>query len=287
MSKLRLVQKMHTVMIFLLIFIFLISTGFAFENNPGNISKVKIDERNHSWQRGKEFSRLTKVDWRNLLNLEYAQQQNANSAEPSTSLAEVYLGRLAEKSKADRRIAGISCLILGMVYSALGIWDLTSNEGGGGVILALGLAIDGVGILCLKIRSRAERELNGVLCIQDLNEREIVGREALFSLADKAQEGRIISGILSGVFSLYCFAAKPFDFSELEDTDEEADGMKYYNELMGSIFGAVALYRLIKKSAEEKALQRYLKESEKENRTGIRLGIDFFGNGRIALSFSF
>jgi len=30
--------------------------------------------------------------------------------------------------------------------------------------------------------------------------------------------------------------------------------MEYYDVLMGSIFGAVALYRLIKKSAEEKAL---------------------------------
>jgi len=56
---------------------------------------------------------------------------------------------------------------------------------------------------------------------------------------------------------------------------------------MGSIFGAIALYELIKKSSEEKTLQRYLEESKKENRTGIRWGIDPYGNGRIALLFSF
>jgi len=283
MSKLRLVQKIRTVLIFSLIFIFLINTGFAFENNIGNVSKVQDDKENVLWQKAKEFSELTKLNRRNALNLEYAQQQNANSAEPSTSLAEVYLGRLAEKSKADRRVAGISCLILGTVYSALGIWDLTSNEGGGGVILALGLAIDGLGIWCLKTRSRAERELDNVLKIDDLREREKVGREALFSLADKARKGRILSSIFSGAFSIYCFVAKPYTTRKHEDTE----GVKYYNEFMGSIFGAVALYELVNKSAEEKALQRYLKESEKENRTGIRLGIDSFGNGRIALLFSF
>jgi len=287
MSKLRLVKKIHTLLIFSLIFIFLINTGFAFENNIGNISKVRVDKENILWQKAAEFSKGNRLNCKNVLHLEYAQEQEVNSAEKSGSLAEFYLGRLAEKGKAEKRIAGISCLVLGTLYSSLGIWGVTTNKDGGGVILALGLVMGGLGIWWLKTRSQAERELDNVLKIEDVGEREKVGREVLFLLADKARPGRLLSCIFSGLFSIYIFVAKPYEFDEREDTNRETNTMRYYNELIGSMFGAIALYKLMIKSAEEKALQRYLKESEKENRTGIRWGIDPFGNGKIAFLFSF
>jgi len=212
-------KKMRAVLTFSLIFILLIDAGFAFENSVSNAPKVANGKEDALWQQGKEFSELTKINRRNVLNLKYAQQQNANSVKSSSSLAELYLGRLAEKGKADRRIVGILSLVSGTLYLSTGIWLLIDNKSGGDLLVASGLAIDGLGIWYLKTPSRAERELDNALRIEDVAEREKAGREALFSLADKAQRGRILSAILSGAFSIYCFVAKPYSSRDSEDTE--------------------------------------------------------------------
>ena len=287
MSKLRLVQKINTGLIFSLIFIFLINTGFAFENNIGNISKVGVDRENFLWQKAGEFSKHNRLNCKNVLHLEYAQEQEVNSAEKLGSLAEFFLGRLAEKGKAERRIAGIGSLVLGTLCLSVGIFLLADDDSAGALLVGSGLVIDGLGIWCLKRRSPAEREFDNLLGIENVIERERVGREALFSLADKAQRGRILSAISSGALSIYFFVARPYKSLENKDKDGDIEMMEYYDVFMGSIFGALALYELINKSTEEKVLQRYLEESEKENRTGLRWGIDSGGNGKIVLLFSF
>jgi len=270
-----------------LIFIFLINTGLGFENNIGNISKVGMDKENILWQKAEEFSRSNRLNCKNVLSLEYAQEQEVNSGEKSGSLAEIYLGRLAEKGKAERRIAGIGSLVLGTLCLSVGIFLLADDDSAGALLVGLGLITDGVGIWCLKRRSPAEREFDNLLGIENVIERERVGREVLFSFADKAQRGRILSAIFSGALSIYFFVARPYKSLENKDKDGDIEMMEYYDVLMGSTFGALALYELMRKSAEEKVLQRYLKESEKENRTRIRWGIDPYGNGKITLLFSF
>jgi len=287
MSKLRLVQKINRVLIFALTFIFLINTGFAFESSSDNIFKKEVNKENILWQKGKEFSEPARLNWRNPLHLEYAQQQNANSTETSTSLAEFYLGRLAEKGKAERRIAEIGSLVLGTLCLSVGIFLLVDNGSAGAVLVGSGLVMDGLGIWCLKRRSPAEREFDNLLGIENVIERERVGREALFSFADKAQRRRILSAISSGGLSIYFFVARPYRSLGNKDKDGDVEIIEYYDVLIGSIFGALALYDLMRKSTEEKILQRYLEESEKENRTGLRWGIDHNGNGRIALLLSF
>ena len=106
MPKLSFVQKIRTVLTFSLIFVFLINTGFGFENNTGSVSKVGLDKENILWQKAEEFPRPNRLNCKNVLSLEYAQEQKANSAGTSTSLAEVYLGRIAQRHKAKRRITG-------------------------------------------------------------------------------------------------------------------------------------------------------------------------------------
>jgi len=287
MSKLRLVKKVNTGLIFSLIFIFLINTGFGFENNIDSVSKVGVDKENILWQKAGEFSTRNRLNCKNVLYLEYAQEQKANSAGTSTSLAEVYLGRIAQRHKAKRRIIGVVSLAFGTLYLFMGILLLPESEGGGGLLMGSGVVMGGLGIWCLKARSQAEKEFDSLLRIEDIQEREKVGREALFSLADGAKKGRILWGIFSGIYSIYCFAGRPFGTGNHEDANGEEEGLKYYNEYIGSIFGAVTLYNFLVKSGEEKALQRYLKESGRENRTEIRLGIDPYGNGKIVLLFSF
>ena len=283
MSKLRLVQKINTGLIFSLIFIFLINTGFGFENNIGDISKVGVDKENILWQKAEEFPKSNRLNCKNMLSLEYAQEQKANSAGTSGSLAEFYLGRLAEKGKAERRIAGIGSLVLGTLCLSVGIFLLADDDSAGALLVGSGLVMDGLGIWCLKRRSPAEREFDNLLGIENVIERERVGREALFSFADKAQRRRILSAISSGALAIYFFVGRPYKSLGNEDIEM----MEYYDVLMGSMFGALALYELISKSTEEKVLQRYLEESEKENRTGLRWGIDSGGNGKIALFISF
>lgn len=287
MSKLRLVQKINTGLIFSLIFIFLINIGFAFENNIGDISKVGVDKENILWQKAEEFPRSNRLNCKNMLSLEYAQEQEANSAETSSSLAEFYLGRLAEKGKAERRIAGIGSLVLGTLCLSVGIFLLADDASAGALLVGSGLVMGGLGIWCLKRRSPAEREFDNLLGIENVIERERVGREVLFSFADKAQRGRILSAIFSGAMSIYFLVARPYKSLENKHKEGDVEIMEYYDVLTGSIFGALALYDLMRKSTEEKVLQRYLEESEKENRTGLRWGIDPYGNGEISLLISF
>jgi len=287
MSKLRLVQKINTGLIFSLIFVFLINTGFAFENNIGNISKAGVDKENILWQKAEEFPRPNRLNCKNVLSLEYAQEQKANSAGTSTSLAEVYFGRIAQRHKAKRRIIGVGSLAFGTLYLFMGILLLPESGGGGGLLMGSGVVMGGLGIWCLKARSQAEKEFDSLLKIEDIQERERVGREALFSFADKAQRGRILSAISCGALAIYFFVARPYKSLENKDKDGDIEMMEYYDVLIGSIFGAVTLYNFLVKSGEEKALQRYLKENGRENRTEIRLGIDPYGNGKIVLLFSF
>ena len=229
------------------------------------------------------------------LGLSHGEHENLSPAGGSGSLAEIYLGRVAEKSKHARTMSGVGCLILGtgtIVLGAAIVGDevVDNSQVVGGALLGFGVVVDAVSLWLLSTPSRAERELDNVLGITNLERRERVGHEVLVSLAEGARTNRILEGVSCAIASGYFFMAQPYK------TYEGAFGWGYstmaeesspLNFAMGASYGALSLYYLMTKSTEEKALQRYLEESKQGQQLGLRLGVDPFGKGRIALSFSF
>ena len=288
MSTSDLVQRMLPVLIFSLTFTFLTGTIIASENSVGRIPFLISDEDEVlvASQEASAIPEQASSNWAGLSSLKFGEQEDTSSVGTPGSLAEVYLGRVAEKYKQARKTGGVLGLVAGTALVVGGVaiasdQDIEDAGSVGATFIVLGLVMDGVAIWRLKTPSRAEREFDNVLGIADPVQRERVGREALISLADDARTGRIVGGISLAIFSAYFFIAQP------SDSYYEYYEVGSLDNLMGAVYGGLALYTLVTKSTEEKALQRYLEESKQGERMGLRLGIDPSGRGRIALALSF
>jgi hypothetical protein len=219
-------------------------------------------------------------NWRNKYNLIYGQRENINPEEKSESLAEGYLKRLAERSKRVRKTRGIVNLLGGGVLLVSGVVLLSSADeedffggifGGifGAAAIASGAVLAGSGIYNLSIPSRAERELEDILSISDLAQRERAGYGALSSLAVRGRRRRIFCGIIWSAISAYILTRE------------------YGNFLGAGIYGAFAVYEFARKSRAERVFQSYLKEKEFQNRLEFRVGILSYGGVKVGFAYSF
>jgi len=288
MSTSDLLQRMPAVLIFSLGFTFLTGTVIASENSVGRIPFVISDENEVlvASQETSAISEQASSNWAGLSSLKFGEQEDTSSVGTPGSLAEVYLGRVAEKHKEARKTGGVLGLVAGTALVVGGFviasdQDIEDAGSVGATFIVLGLAMDGLAIWRLKTPSRAEREFDNVLGIADPAQRERAGREALISLADDARTVRIMSGIVYAIFSAYFFIAQP------SDSYYEYYEVGSLDNLMGASYGALALYTLATKSTEEKALQRYLEESKREQGMGLRLGVGPSGRVQVALVLSF
>lgn len=219
--------------------------------------------------------------WENMSNLMYGQKENVNSKKKSESLAEGYLKRLAERSKKIRKTWGAVGLIGGGICLGLGAAAMSSAEEEEDVvegfftyftgIMLVATGVGGVvgGTLSFVIPSGAERELEDVLRISDLAQRERASHEALSSLADRGKKWRILSCILCAGLSAYSLLSKEGDY------------------LSAGEFGAFAVHNLIRKTPAERAFQNYLRERELRKKLGLSIGVVPYGGVKIGLSLSF
>jgi len=215
-----------------------------------------------------------------IYNCKYGLQKEQRSEVTSPSLAEGYLKRLAERKKKSRKTWGAVGLIGGGICLGLGAAAMSSaeEEGGwealgkgiaGALLVATGVVGVVGGALSLAIPSGAERELEDVLRISDLAQRERASHEALSSLAARGKKSRILSCILLAGFSAYYLSSKERD---------------YYS---AGTLGAFAVYSLIRKTPEERAFQNYQKEREQQRKLEFHLGIGPHGGVNIGLSLSY
>jgi hypothetical protein len=198
----------------------------------------------------------------------------------SPSLAEVYLKRLAERKRTNRRTRGAVGLIGGGICLGLGavLWSSAEEKGGwegffeglGGVTL---IALGGTGIvvggLSLAFPSGAERELTEVLKISDPAQREVASQEALSYLATRGKRYRIITSIVFAGISVYSLFRNENEYGN------------------PGIFGAFAVYSLLRKTPEERAFQNYQQVRDRQNNLGLHLGIGPHGGVVVSFSFSY
>jgi hypothetical protein len=202
----------------------------------------------------------------------------------SPSLAEGYLRRLAERKKKSRRTRGTVGLIGGGICLALGAATLSSVEeeagwegfwvnfgkgAAGSLLVATGVVGVIGGALSLVIPSGAERELGDVLRISDVGQRERASHDALSSLAARGKTSRILTSIAFAGFSAYSLFRKESNYDS------------------AGIFGAFAVYSLIRKTPEERVFQNYEKEREQQKRLRLRLGFSPKGGAYVCLSLSY
>lgn len=231
-------------------------------------------------------------NWRGISYFRYGQQQEIISVEPSASLAESYLRRLAERSKKDRKTWRTLGLIGGGLVLGLGAVALASAEEAGGweglglglvgiMLIPSGVALVGVGIYSLAIPSRAERELDGVMSIKEFAQRERASQEALSSLAVKGKRDRILSGVSLSALSAY-FLVGQLKGSRRESYDEDS------NVYLSALFSALlAAKNFLWKSRAERAYQNYLKAKEQQKELAVRIGIMPHGGIKIGLALSY
>jgi hypothetical protein len=202
------------------------------------------------------------------------------SESASPSLAEVYLKRLAERKKASRRTRGTAGLIGGGICLGLGAALWSSAEGDNGWegffegLAGAGLVIIGgtgvlVGGLTLALPSGAERELADVLRITDPAQREAASQEALSYLAARGKRYRIITSIGLAGLSVYSLFGKN----------------RNYN--IAGIFGASAVYSLLRKTPEERAFRNYQHARYPQKNWDFHLGIGPHGSVMVSLSLSY
>jgi len=287
MSTSDLVQRMLPVLILSLTFTFLTGTVIASENSVGRIPFLISDEDEVlvASQEASAIPGQASSNWAGLSSLKFGEQEDTSSLGTPGSLAEVYLGRVAEKHKEARKTGGVLGLVAGTALVVGGVaiasdQDIENAGSVGATFIVLGLAMDGVAIWRLKTPSRAEREFDNVLGIADPVQRERVGREALISLADDARTGRIVGGISLAIFSAYFFIAQP------SDSYYEYYEVGSLDKLMGATYGARALNTLVTMSTEAPAVQRSFADSTQGARMGPRSGSAPTGTGRIALALS-
>lgn len=214
-----------------------------------------------------------------IYNYKDGLQNEQKSEVTSPSLAEGYLKRLAERKKKGRMTGGKVGLIGGGICLGLGAAAISSaeKEGGWGAIgtglvgyLLVFTGTAGVvgGALSLAIPSGAERELEDVLRISDLAQRERASHEALSSLAARGRKRRILSCILLAGFSAYSLSLE-----------------RGFNSSV--FYGALAVASLISKTPEERVFQNYQKDREQQKELGFHLDIGPHGGVMVCLSLSY
>jgi hypothetical protein len=215
-----------------------------------------------------------------IYNYKYGFQEEQRSEVTSPSLAEGYLKRLAERKKKSRKNWGAVGLWGGGICLGLGaaVWAAAEKKGGweswgtglaGAMLVATGAVGVVVGALSLAIPSGAERELEDVLRISDLAQRERASHEALSSLAARGKKSRIISCIVLAGFSAYFLSSKERNYEP------------------AGFWGALAVSSLIRKTPEERAFQNYQKDREQQKKLGFHLGIGPHGGVKVGLSLSY
>jgi len=127
------------------------------------------------------------------------------------------------------------------------------------------------GVFTLAVPSRAERKYKNALKISDSAQRERASHEALSSFAARARRNRILTGILSAVYSVA-------SLGEAEESLEYA---------YAASLAASAVYSFVVKSPAERAFQNYLKERELRKKLEFRLGIGPYGGVKIGFVYSF
>ncbi len=182
--------------------------------------------------------------------------------------ADIYVQRLAERGRSQRIKTGVVGLIFGGLFIGSGVFisgdEELSEDFGSSASTALyiaGAAMAGVGIYSLAVPSRAEREYDNLMMIEDPVAREAAGHEALISLANDAKTARMIGGAAYLGFGVYFLAARPFG---IEESTYSYYGTStdygYMNDIMAGTYGLMGLLSFVLKSEEEKSLERYQME---------------------------
>lgn len=132
MATQDLVQRRPAVLIFSLIFAFLPGTTIASENSAGRIPfLISSKERALSPYERNQLPLQAGPNRGYVSNLRYGQQEDASSVETSGSLAEVYLGRLADKYEiADKFYPWILAMGTGFIAfgAAIAVADVVTTE---------------------------------------------------------------------------------------------------------------------------------------------------------------
>ena len=217
---------------------------------------------------------------KNVYNRAYVFQKEQKLEKSSPSLAFGYLRRLAERKRKSRRTGGAFGLIGGAICAGLGaaVYSSAEEKGGwegffegiaGTGLMILGGASAVAGALSLAIPSGAERELEEVLRIPDLAQREAASREALSFLAARGKKMRIFSCIVLSGFSAYFLFRKNAEV------------------ISSGIFGALAVSSLVRKTPAERAFQNYQQARDQQKRWEFRFGIGPRGDVMVCLSLSY
>jgi hypothetical protein len=196
------------------------------------------------------------------------------------SLAEVYMERLAKKTKTNRMLGGALALGIGGVGVGVGI-TLASGDPdtfpgalgrvfGTATIIAGGLAV-GAGTYALAVPGAEEKEYRDVRAMTDPAQRETASRLALPRLAARGRRNRIITGVIFSAISVLSFASSSGD---------DASSALF----SGALWGGLAAYSFLVKSPAERASRDYLEESEARKSPQFFLGVG--PHGRIQAGFA-
>lgn len=210
------------------------------------------------------------------------------ASESAGVAAEDLLSSLAQDKKNERILEGTIMIAMGGV-TILGTSLLLESEGFDiqpikNFFYLTGGLCAGIGIFQLLSPTVAEKEYRKVSTITDPIGREKAAYSSLISLAEKARYQRMVSGLSSGAFALYCLFGQPFKYQVDNDT---YDNSIYY----GVLSAAAAVSSLCFKSPEERILDVYeggqAKAGYSLSAPNFRLGVLPQGKIYAAYSYSF
>lgn len=210
---------------------------------------------------------------------------NSNSSLQETvySPAQSQLSYLANQRKILRYVYGGFCTYVGVslltAYSPREWLDSDISTSTRIAMGAIGLIGTGKGISMLLRPSRAEQALTRISNIEDVSERERVGRNLLHTFADSLKRKRVMLGLGFLGIAAYHLIAKPY-----EDSETQSSNFDQQSALANSVFG---MSMLIFKSPEERAYQRYLVETGKDNGPSINLAINPLSRHQFFIYVSF
>jgi hypothetical protein len=195
-----------------------------------------------------------------------------------TVIAFRYLSEITARARKLRFSAAIPSLIAGGVISTNGI--STMAVGGsdafalGGITLAIGLVVGGVGVLHLSQKTSAERSYEHAQKLTD-EELNAFCAAALKTESRKAKAGRYINaGLCIGLAAIVQMVSiNNFRYEDIPAEDTFAFLLSI-SPVIG--FGFSALYNIAFPSYEEKMYRRYLEEKaivEQSNKLTLNFGL--------------
>ena len=210
-----------------------------------------------------------------------------NLHQATHSTVEKHLRYVANQRKIIRHLDGSVFTIIGVSIVAVAANDNNWNEGAPTstrlLVGSLGLFSASFGIGKFLKPSRAEQVYENLLLVDDVNQRERLGRDQLQSFAKEYKQKRFFTGFGLLALSAYRIIFEPYKSND----DSESSIRNSYDRKVGTMWGIVGLGFLLFKSPEEIAFQRYLDEREKNQPLDIRLIVNPLRRHQLTLNMSF